>query len=829
MRVGHTGPAEGGQSVRTVSELLGELTIEEKVSLLSGQDVWRTAAVPRLGIPAIKVTDGPNGARGDSTTGSRSVCLPATISVAASFDRTMVGEVGRLLGRETARKGAHLLLAPTINIARNPLGGRNFESMGEDPYLTASIAEAYITGIQDEGVGACAKHFAANDTEYERHTVSSEVDERVLREVYLAPFERVVEAGVWSIMSAYSKLNGTHCSENKWLLSDLLRDEWGFDGFVISDWGATHHRSAPILAGQDLEMPGPPNVLGDNTLQALKDGELTEADIDARVRCILDFVIRSGRLGVMEEQPEQSIDLPEERQFARSVVSGGMVLLRNNGVLPLDPTNLKSLAVIGPNADPGVLQGGGSAALQSHHSVSPVQGLVESLGQDTVAYHQGCLAHRYLPSVPKQEWVSDQKRAVKLEVFDGTQLAGEAVVSRQVSGIGVLTMSALKGVADPTSWSQRYTGTINIEESGRHQFGVLAVGRSRVLINGELVADNWTDPQPGDSIFQQGSAEVVGEIELTAGTQAEVIVEWAFESTGYLAGLVFGMIRPFDEDKMMDDAVALAAKSDAVVLVVGQTAEWETEGSDRPLFGLPRRQNELVERVVAANPNTVVVLNAGGPVDMPWYDQAPAVLVAWYPGQEFGTGLSDVLLGAADPGGRLPVTFPKALQDCPTYLDVPGDGQKLHYNEGLFVGHRWYDARNIEPRAEFGAGMSYAAFDISDFEVGEFASAASSSTGSGGCTVSATVKNTSARAGKCVLQVYLEAPSGPQRRPLRSLAGFASTQLQPGEETTIDIAVAQRCFEIWSKADGWSAPSGAYRLHVGTSSRQLLGSVTVTV
>lgn len=801
----------------TVSELLAELTLQEKVSLLSGQDTWRTAAIPRLGIAAIKVTDGPNGARGDSTTGARAVCIPAAISLAASFNHDLVTEAGRLLGRETARKGAHLLLAPTINIARNPLGGRNFESMGEDPFLTSELAEAYIGGIQDEGVGACAKHFAANDTEYERHSVSVQVDERTLREVYLAPFERVVKAGVWSLMSAYSKLNGVHCSENRWLLKDLLRDEWGFSGFVVSDWGATHHRSAPILAGQDLEMPGPPQFLGENTLQAIAEGELSEADIDERVRCMLDFVVRTGRLGVMEEQPEQSIDLPEERALARTLASSGMVLLRNNNVLPLDVNSLTSLAVIGPNSDPGVLQGGGSAQLPSHHTVSPLNGLISALGADKVTHAQGCLAHRYLPTIDKARWASSEGRPISLEVFDDVELGGTPVVKRQVSNIGVLMMSSMAGVADASSWAQRYTATLRVEKTGQHQFGVQAVGRSRVFINGTLVCDNWTNPQPGNGVFNMASTEVIGAIALEAGTEAEVVVEWGFASTGYLAGLIFGMLGPVDEDQLIAEAVALANQSEAAIVVVGQTAEWETEGSDRPLFGLPGRQRELIERVVAANPNTTIVLNGGGPIDLPWLEDVNAVLMAWYPGQEFGTALADIVFGDVDPSGRLPVTIPKRLQDSPTYLDVPGDGQFLHYNEGLFVGHRWYDARDIEPRAEFGAGLSYASFEVTDVALVPGATS--------GASLSATIHNTSERTGTCVLQAYLEAPEGPAIRPVRSLAGFVSTSVGPGASTKVQIDVPERSFEIWSKEAGWTAPSGHYRLHVGTSSRQLLASV----
>lgn len=333
--------------------MLGQLTTEEKVTLLSGSDTWHTAPIERVGLGAIKVTDGPNGARGDSKTGARAICLPASIGLGATFDRDLVIEVGQLLGRETVRKGSQVLLAPTINIARHPLGGRNFESFGEDPLLTSELAVAYVNGVQSEGVAACGKHFVANDVEFARMTVSSQVDETVLREVYLAPFEAVVKAGIWTLMASYPKLNGSHCSENHWLLTELLRDEWGFDGLVMSDWGATHHRSRPVLAGLDLEMPGPPTALGDKLLAAVNEGEVPMDVLDDRVQNVLQLAVRSGRSETIEEAPEQSLDLPEDRLLARRVAADGMVLLRNDGALPLAADRLTSLAVIGPNAHPG--------------------------------------------------------------------------------------------------------------------------------------------------------------------------------------------------------------------------------------------------------------------------------------------------------------------------------------------------------------------------------------------------------------------------------------------------------------------------------------------
>ncbi len=806
----------------TATDLLRQLTTEEKVFLLSGSDVWRTLGVERVGLPAIKVTDGPNGARGDSTTGARAVCLPASICLAASFDTDLVQEAGHLLGVEASRKGAHVLLAPTINIARHPLGGRNFESFGEDPFLTTAMAVAYVEGVQDvEGVGACAKHFVANDVEFARMTVSSEVDERTLREVYLAPFEAVVEAGVWSLMASYPKLNGIHCTEHEWLLTDLLRDEWGFDGLVMSDWGATHHHSRPVLAGQDLEMPGPPRALGAPLLAAVESGEVPMDILDARALRVIDLAVRANRIGVLDEQPEQSVDAPEDRALARRIASSGVVLLKNDDrgggpVLPLDPAVISSVAVIGPNASPGVIQGGGSAQLASHHLVSPVDGLAEVYDQVVAA--TGSRRARYLPLVPPEAWVSDGDRPIDLEIFAGADFGAPPAMERTTSRIGTMIQGGVAGLPDPASFSNRWRGTLRIDVAGAHQFSVFACGPSRVLLDGEVVVDNWTDPTPGDGFFQMASSEVVGTVDLERGT-VDVVVEWTSDPERMLAGLRFGWLVPTDDDQLMDDAVAAARDADAAVVVVGLDADWETESHDRPIFGLPGRQDELVRKVLAANPNTVVVLNAGGPVDLPWFDEAPAVMMAWYGGQEFGAALADVISGAVDPAGRLPVTFPRRVADAPTALDVPGDGTKLHYREGSFVGHRWYDAREIEPLVPFGHGSSYTTFEFGDTSViGQ---------SDGSVEVAVEVRNTGDRRGTAVPQLYLEPPAGAHRRPIRSLCGFASVSIDAGSTATVNISVPPRAFEIWTHEAGWNTPPGTYVIHSGTSSRDLTGLVSV--
>lgn len=801
--------------------MLRQLTLEEKVSLLSGADVWRTAAIDRLTVGSIKVTDGPNGARGDSTTGATAVCLPATIGLGASFDRDLAVEFGRLLGRETKRKGAQVLLAPTVNIARHPLGGRNFESFGEDPFLTAELAVAYVQGVQSEGVAACGKHFVANDVEYARMTVSSEVDEAVLREVYLAPFEALVEAGVWSLMASYPMLNGRYCTENHWLLTTVLRDEWGFDGLVMSDWGATHHRSRPVVAGLDLEMPGPARALGPDLLEAIAAGEVTEDVVDRRAAAVLELARRTGRLGTLVTDAEQSLDWPEDRTLARRVAAEGMVLLGNNDVLPLDGETLETVAVIGPNADPGVIQGGGSAQVPAHYSISPLDGLVAALPGPDVRHERGCLAHRYLPVVAAGQWLGDGEAPLRLELFEHPELDGEPITTRSAR----LIRAFLQGDHRRRVGSQRWTGQLRIDANGAHRFGVLAVGRSRVLVNGRVVADNWTAPEPGDSFFQWSSDEVTGTIELHAGSTAEVVVEWSLGTDGPLVGLRFGHLPPIDEDQLLDNAVDAAAEADAAIVVVGLNNEWETEGHDRLMFELPGRQNELIERVARANHRTIVIINAGGPVAAPWFDDVGAVLMAWYPGQELGSALADVLLGQTEPGGRLPMTWPRSLDDAPFRLPdaEPGParaGTKLPYSERLLVGYRSYDRRDVEPLAPFGHGLGYTSFDLESATL-------DGPTDTGPVTVRVVATNSGDRPGKCVVQVYVESPSTGSDRPLRALAGFATCRLDPGSGEELRIDVPARAFAHWDEnhsdgnTAGWAEVAGRHRLHVGTSSREL--------
>lgn len=772
--------------------------------------------------------------------GARAVCLPASIGLAATFDTALVAEVGQLLGRESVRKGSSVLLAPTINMARYPLGGRNFESFGEDPLLTSAIAVAYVIGVQEEGVGACAKHFVANDVEFARLTVSSNVDEQTLREVYLTPFEAVVDAGVWSLMAAYPKLNGEHCTENRWLLTDVLRSEWGFDGLVMSDWGATHHPTRSIEAGLDLEMPGPAVALGDRLLQALRNNEISEDAVNASAANVAALSLRPERRGSAHDV-EQSVDDPDERQLCRRAAADGMVLVANRPhgeggpTLPLS-TDLKTVAVIGPNADPGVIQGGGSAQLPAHHHVSPVEGLRQAMAGVEIAYAKGCNADRYVPLVSADKW-----KSLEVVVYPTGDLSGEPTIRRTARSVGAFFQGPRDVGPDPYVWSQRWTGLLEVSATGSHRFGVLGVGPCRVVVNGQVVADNWTNPQPGQGFFEKASQEVVGETHLETGSMAEVIVEWSRGDDEQLAGLRFGYQAPVDEGTMFEEAVALAVEADAAVVVVGLTAEWETESHDRSSFALPGRQDELVRRVAAVNDRTVVVVNAGGPIAMPWIDDVGAALLAWYPGQEFGHALADVVLGLAEPGGRLPVSFPVALEDAPSaaYLPAPGstsegDRTAIEYGERLHIGHRGY---KVAPRLPFGFGLSYTDFEIGSCELVETERIETASPIlHGRHLVQVTVVNTGNRQGKCVVQAYMKPGDNPDGvdRP-RVLAGFSSQVIAAGQSAQVAVTIPDRVLEFWDAKNaaepsgGWSPLVGAHQLEIGWSSSHVAHSLPLII
>jgi len=798
-----------------IDELLGRMSLEEKVSMLAGSDIWHGTGVPRLGIPPIKMTDGPCGARGGrSDSGTTAACFPCGTALAATWNPELVERVGVALAEEARTKGAQVLLAPTVNIHRSPLAGRNFECYSEDPHLTARIAVAYIRGVQSRNVGACIKHFVCNDSEFERNTISSQVGERALREIYLAPFEVAVkEAKPWSVMAAYNRVNGTYASENLRLLEDILRREWGFEGLVVSDWYGTRSTAAAAEAGLDLEMPGPPRHRGEKLLDAVKAGAVSESSLDAAVRRLLDLTLRSGLLDRPEEPAEESIDRPEHRRLAREAAAEAIVLLKNESeLLPLDRRKLRTLAVIGPSADAAHVQGGGSAGVPPHYSVTPLEGIRAGCGdQVAVRYERGCTNHKVLPVVDARLVPS----GFEVEYFDNPDLSGDPALTQHSRRIDLIWEGRIEPKLDPEIHSVRFTGTFTPIENGAYTLSLTSAGRSRLFIDGIELIDNWTQQTRGDSYFGAGTVEVKAQLEMREGEEREIRIEYC-RSNPFIAGIRVGALLPVPDD-LIDRAAAAAAEADAAVVVVGLDDQWEGEGGDRLDMELPGRQAELVERVAAANPDTVVVVNAGSPVAMDWLDRVPSVLEVWYPGQELGNALAEVLFGEVNPSGKLPTTFPKRLEDNPAYLNYPGENGEVLYGEGIFVGYRYYDRKRIEPRFAFGHGLSY-----TRFHYGELVLDRDKMEMDGELEVSVDVTNSGERAGSEVVQLYLSDLECSLARPDQELEAFEKVALEPGETQTVRFTLARTALSFYDPArEGWVAEPGQFEVRVGSSSRDI--------
>lgn len=831
-----------------VEALLASLSVDEKASLTIGSDAWHTAALPMHGVGRVKVTDGPTGARGDARSGARATCFPVGVALGASWSTDLLAEVGAALAGEAQTKGAHVLLGPTVNLQRTPIGGRNFECYSEDPLLTARLAVAFIGGVQGGGVGTSIKHFVGNDVEHDRHHVSADMDDRTLREVALLPFELAVrEVDPWTVMAAYNQVNGVHATSSRWLVTEVLKEEWGWQGMVVSDWGAVTETAATASAGCDLEMPGPAGWLGPTLAAAVRAGEVAEDVLDELARRVLHLAERAGRLDDQDEPQETSVDTPELRALTRRAAVEGMVLLRNDGVLPLDRSVLSKVAVIGPNASVGVVQGGGSSQVLVHGAViGPLDALRGALGPDAfggeveVVYELGCSTAKFAPSIPGDRWLGgvagtgpaissmpfarvSEDGPVLVELFDGDDLGGTVVRTHRASDITTTFFGRLRPLADARHFSGRFTGTYVPADTGTHVLGLSVVGRGRVLLDGVAVLDDWAAPQPGDTFFGNGSAEVTVVVDLVEGEPVEIVLEYRREDTGAdVAGVRLGM-RPPEPADQLARAAAAAAGADVAIVVIGTTSEWETEGNDRAGIDLPGRQSELIAAVAAANPATVVVVNAGSPVDMAWAARCGAVLQVWFGGQEMGPALASVLLGEDDPGGRLPHTIPIRLGDHPAAGSYPGTNGRLPYDEGVLAGHRWYDAKGIEVRFPFGHGLSYATFEWGEPTV-EVAVATAAAPR---VRVVVAVTNTSGRAGHEVVQVYVRPPAGSDR-PDRELKGFGKVHLEAGASLDVVVELDEVAFRHWDTGSGgWVVAPGRYELLVAASSRDIRSTAPV--
>lgn len=798
-----------------IDALLDQLTLEEQVSLLAGADFWRTVPIPRLDIPPLKVSDGPAGVRGGGPLvgGARTAAYPVGIALGSTWNPELLREIGASLAREALDKGAGVLLAPTINVFRSALNGRNFENYAEDPVLTGKLATAYVQGLQAAGVAATPKHFAGNESEYQRGTISSNIPARAMRELYLRPFEMVVkDADPWAIMTAYNRLDGVYCSDHPWLLETVLRKEWGFTGLVMSDWGGTHSAGRSVRAGLELEMPGPAKARAGLLAEAQAD-PATAAAVKERARGVLRLIERTGTFADprdVSDAAEKATEYPETRALIRRAGAEGMVLLKNTGILPL-PAGA-SVAVVGPNAATAQVMGGGSAQMNAHRRVSPLEGLRDAQGSGTVTTAVGCENDKFLP-VPQ----------VPVHIEYCATDGGDVIATEDKSQAEILWFSYPAGV-NPLEFRGTLTLTVQAPQDGQYDFSLASAGLSRLSVDGVEVVDNWDAWTQGDTYFNFGSDEVRRSVTLSAGPHELSVAFKPHVIDNGIAGFNAVRIgfRAEPDEGSVAQAAAVAAKADYAVVCIGTNGDWETEGVDRWGLDLPGRQNALVDAVRAANPNTIVVLQTGGPVTMPWLDSVPAVLQAWFPGQEAGHAIADVLYGRAEPGGRLPQTFIASLKDDPTHplnpdVQYPGVDGRVEYLEGLYTGYRHVDRAEITPLFPFGFGLSYTTFDVSNPQL----SAATIGVGET-VTASVQVKNTGERAGSTVVQLYVHDRVSRLDRPHKELKAFAKVHLQPGQIQTVTLPLGLRDLAYFDDTvHAWVADSGDFDLLIGQSSTAL--------
>ena len=801
-----------------IDELLQQMTIEEKISMLAGADLWYSVAVPRLGIPQFKVTDGPNGARGAwGNMGPTSVATPVGVALGATWNPDIVEKVGNVLADELKAKGAHILLAPTVNIHRTPIAGRNFECYSEDPFLSGVLASAYIRGIQSKGVGACIKHYVANDQEYERFSISSEVDERTLREIYLEPFRIAIrDANPWAVMSAYNRVNGVYACENDHTLLEILKGEWKYEGIVMSDWFGTYDRDVPN-SGLDLEMPGAARWMSEEHVKrALDDGPLTEEALDDKVRRLLSVLEKASLFNNGQPQPERSENKPQHRRVIREAAREAIVLLKNNGALPLK--KVKSIAVIGPYAQTAQILGGGSSSVTPHYAISPFEGIKNRAGDKIkVEAAPGCFIYKTLPPPdPQTLSTRDGRRGLSLSLFNGTELSGEPVYRDVTTRVQYGWFEDTVPNVDQEAFSLRLEGLFTPQESGTHTLALAAVGWGKLYLDDKVLIDHSSDTDMAQ--------QLTVELELEGGRAYPIKLEYYWKGDPRWRSLSFGHQPPHAKDTIAE-AVKLAKKSDVVVLIAGLTGEWESEGFDRVDMKLPGAQNELIERVAKANKNTIVVLNVGSPVEMPWIDKVPVVVQLWYNSQEQGNALADVLFGDVNPSGKLPTTFPVRLQDNPAYINYPGENGKVRYGEGIFVGYRYYDRKEIEPLFPFGHGLSYTTFEYSNLRL-----SAKSLTPNELLKVRVDVTNTGKVAGKEVVQLYVRDVHCTVVRPEKELKAFRKVELAPGQTKTVTFTLDREAFWYFDVTrNEWATEPGDFEILIGASSRDIRLRETFTL
>jgi beta-glucosidase len=806
-------------SEHTIALLVAQLTLEEKVKVLSGASAWSTAALPSIGLREMVMSDGPSGVRGANWDEREpSLCLPSGTSLSATWDTSIARQYGAVVAAEARRKGVDVVLGPTVNLHRSPLGGRHFEAFSEDPILTADLAAAYVRGVQENGVAATVKHYIANDFETDRFNADVRVADRPLRELYLRAFEKsVTEARAWLVMSAYNSINGTTATENE-LLTDPLRASWEFDGVIVSDWTAVRSLES-ARHPQDVAMPGPEGPWGDNLIAAVRSADIDESVIDEKVTHILKL---AARVGALEGSAPRIVVTDEDPiAFARRAAAAGSVLLSNDGLLPLATASVSRIAVIGENAARPRIQGGGSATVIPEHSISPLDGIRAAFPDAFIDYQHGARVREgffeFEPAKMANPVSGGPGAHVTYLAADGSELLSE---DRFASFILDYGREEIDRVRSSMTFSTLYTP----DSTGEIRLGFTGPGSGRLFVDGELTLEA-TVVEEIDQVQGFFSPPYVTEsVEVTAGVPLSLRYEFA--PGGIVDGVPDSLAVTFgettdhtktDDDELIREAVAAASVADVAIVVVGSTPTSESEGYDRVDLRLPGTQDALVSAVAAVNERTIVIVNAGAPVEMPWREEVSAVLLTWFGGQEYGHAVADMIGGVVEPGGRLPTTWPVRLADAPVINVTPQDGV-VSYDEGIHIGYRAWLKTAVSPAYAFGHGLGYTQWELGKTEL----VAADSD-----ILVEVDVTNVGDREGKHVVQLYARIEHSEVERPVLWLVGFAVVHAQAGETVRARITAAKSSLAYWN--GGWTLESGVYELFVGPSVDQLADPVLLTI
>lgn len=814
-----------------VQNLLSLMTLDEKADLLAGKDMWHFRGVERLGIPSIQVTDCGHGVtvifdESGSSVGCAS-CFPTGVGQAATWSEEVEYEIGKALGSEAKTLGSSILLAPMVNIHRTPLGGRNYETYSEDPYLTGMMASSFIKGVQSEDVGACIKAMAANNQQTNQSNLNVVVSERALQEIYYPGFRIAMkEAKPWAVMTSYNKLNGDYTGEKKELISDLIKDQWKYEGLVVSDWRGVHTTKS-INARLDIEMPGPGKFMTQkNVLQAIKDKSLTETELNDRVVRILRALIKTKMLDQDYKRIRTERNFDNHKKVALKAAEESLVLLKNDGaLLPLKRTNIHTLAVIGPNAKEARLGGGGSASVTTCYSVSPLAGLKNLCGDSIrINFEEGCQFIGNYPLVKSENLSSEENgkmvSGLKGEYFKGTKPEGNPVCTRIDDKIDFSWgwASPCESVSK-NDYSVRWSGKIIPPSTGKYKLGLTCTGGGcRLYIDNKLVIDGWS--KPANQVTEEEFTKSGKYAELSMQKNKALDIRVEFYKKTNINSIRLEWEVP-EKENPITKAVELARKSDAAIVFAGLSNLFEGGAHDKSDLILPGDQDKLIREVAKANPNTVVVLINGTPVAMPWINDVKAVIEAYYPGQEGGNAIANVLFGKVNPSGKLPETFPIRLEDNPSFGNFPGEGDTVKYAEGIYVGYRYYDTKKIKPLFAFGHGLSYTAFKYSDLQL---------QVSGDKLMVKCIITNTGKVGGAEVAQLYIHDDESSTDRPEKELKGFKKIFLIPGEQKSVTFEVKKEDLSFYSEdKKRWIFEPGKFKILVGSASDDIRLQDTITI